>query len=135
MFLPLWHTFFFFISKESIKNFIVLFKSMTCSLVIIYSKLFAVQGFITNTATCFWTPDRIRPATSDLWWNSLSIEDSDGREKAMISTDSYRIGSYRIGSYISILYKSKYKKVGVLLRWIVKSKVSSIGPSSERNSK
>ena len=31
-------------------------------------------------------------------------------------------------------YKSKYKKVGVLPIWIVQSNVSSIGPSSERNS-
>ena len=29
--------------------------------------------------------------------------------------------------------KSKYKKVGVLLIRIVKSNVSSVGPSSERN--
>ena len=29
-------------------------------------------------------------------------------------------------------YKSKYKKVSVLPIWIVKSNVSSIGPSSER---
>ena len=30
-------------------------------------------------------------------------------------------------------YKSKYKKVGVLPIWIVKSKLSSVGLSSERN--
>ena len=31
------------------------------------------------------------------------------------------------------VYKSKYKKVGVLPIWEVKSNVSSVGPSSERN--
>ena len=31
------------------------------------------------------------------------------------------------------VYKSKYKKVGVLPIWKVKSNVSSVGPSSERN--
>ena len=30
-------------------------------------------------------------------------------------------------------HKSKYKKVGVLLIWKAKSNVSSVGPSSERN--
>ena len=30
-------------------------------------------------------------------------------------------------------FKSKYEKVGVLPIWIVKSNVSSVGPSSERN--
>ena len=33
----------------------------------------------------------------------------------------------------SLKYKSKYKKVGVLLTKKVKSNVSSVGPSSERN--
>ena len=32
-------------------------------------------------------------------------------------------------------YKSKYEKVGVLPMRIVKSNVSSVGPSSERNRK
>ena len=31
------------------------------------------------------------------------------------------------------IYKSKYKKVGVLPIWLVKSNVLSVGPSSERN--
>ena len=32
-----------------------------------------------------------------------------------------------------INYKSQYKKVSVIPIWIVKSNISSIGPSSERN--
>ena len=36
-----------------------------------------------------------------------------------------------VGS-VEIVYKSKYKKVGVLPIWIVKSNVSSVDPSSER---
>ena len=34
---------------------------------------------------------------------------------------------------IFVFYKSKYKKVGVLSIRLVKSNVSSVGPSSERN--
>ena len=37
--------------------------------------------------------------------------------------------------YAVFRYKSKYKKIGVLPIWKVRSNVSSVGPSSERNMK
>ena len=40
-----------------------------------------------------------------------------------------------IGTVEIQIYKSKYKKVGVLPIWIVKFNVSSVGRSSERNRK
>ena len=42
---------------------------------------------------------------------------------------------YIFKTNIIYIYKSKYKKVGVLPMRIVWSNVSSIGPSSERNRK
>ena len=48
-----------------------------------------------------------------------------------------KIIKYRINVVCCVgsvqIYKSKYKKVGVLPTRIVKSNVSSVGPSSERN--
>ena len=37
--------------------------------------------------------------------------------------------------YAVFRYKSKYKKIGVLPIWKVRSNVSSVGPLSERNMK